>query len=149
MVAVRKKVERSDALAQRVVDSASSIVRQLRVVPMPRGITPERLTTLTVIDEDGPIAVSELAKRMDVRSPTMSFMINALVREGFARRRDSKTDGRGVLISLTPQGRRVLRRAQQSSLDRIQQALGNLSEDQVAALTDLALKLKSLSPNSR
>ena len=92
MVAVRKKVERSDALAQRVVDSASSIVRQLRVVPMPRGITPERLTTLTVIDEDGPIAVSELAKRMDVRSPTMSFMINALVREGFARRRDSKTD---------------------------------------------------------
>lgn len=149
MVAVRKKSESSEVLAQRVVDGASSIIRQLRVVPMPRGITPERLTTLAVIEERGSVPVSELAKRMEVRSPTMSFMVSALVRAGFVKRRDSKTDGRGVLVSLTPQGRRALKRAQQSSLERIQQALGDLSNEQVAALTDLALKLKALSPSDR
>ena len=149
MAAVRKKVESNEALAQHVVDGASSIVRHLRVVPMPQGITPERLATLAVIEERGPIPVSELAKRMEVRSPTMSFMLSAIVREGFAKRQNSKTDGRGVLISLTAKGRRALVRANQISLQRIQQALGELSAEQVAALTDLALKLKSLSSGDR
>jgi len=149
MATVRRKVESNQALAQHVVDGASSIVRQLRVVPLPQGITPERFTTLAAIEEKGSVAVSELARRMEVRSPTMSFMVSALVREGFVRRKNSKTDGRGVLISLTVRGRRALKRARQDSLQRIQQALGKLSGEQISALTELVLSLKSLSPGRR
>jgi DNA-binding MarR family transcriptional regulator len=149
LAAIRKKLEGKAALAQGVADSAATIVRQLRAVPLPRGLTQERLTVLVAISEKGSISISDLAQRMKVRSPTMSYMVSSIAREGFVRRKNSKTDGRGVLISLTPRGRQVLRRASQSSVEHIERALGKLSKRQVAALMDLALTLKALSPDGK
>lgn len=125
-------------------EQLSRLLRQLRTVELPAGVTPERLSALSVIDKLGPISVTALAEREKVRPATMSRMVTALVAEGLVKRSDDRTDGRGVLVSATTKGRRTFRRAQQQRLHPFAEALDSLGDDQVAVMRNLAAALKDL-----
>jgi DNA-binding MarR family transcriptional regulator len=125
-------------------DQFSRLSRQLRNMDLPDGMTPERLSALSVIEKRGPISVTALADKEMVRPATMSRMVSALVDEGLVRRREDKTDGRGVLVSSTPKGRRTYRRAQQVRLQQFVEALNALTPDQLSAMRSLAAALESL-----
>lgn len=134
----------SGEIAALLHERFSRLSRQLRHMELPAGMTPERLSTLSVIDKFGPISVTALADREMVRPATMSRMVSALVDEGLVRRREDKADGRGVLVTVTPKGRRIYRRAHQQRLEQLAEALNGLSADQLAAMKDLASVLERL-----
>ena len=137
---------REDRLALVVLEGLTKLSRQLKTIKLPDGITQERVSTLGTIDSNAPISVTALADIENVRAPTMSRMIASLEEGGLVRRREHKTDGRGVLLSLTAKGRRTYKRATQQSLSQLGEALGRLSEDQLTALSLLVGALDSL-PN--
>ena len=118
--------------------------RQLRTIELPEGMTPERLSALSVIDKRGPISVTALAVNEKVRPATMSRMVTALVEEGLVKRGDDKTDGRGVLVSTTPKGRRVYLRAQEQRLQHFAEVLESLSNEQLTAMRNLTSALECL-----
>jgi DNA-binding MarR family transcriptional regulator len=118
--------------------------RQLRHMDLPSGMTPERLSTLSAIEQHGPISVTALADREMVRPATMSRMVSALVDEGLARRLEDKTDGRGVLVAATPKGKRTFQRARQQRLAQLAVALKTLPSDQLKGMRELALALERL-----
>jgi DNA-binding MarR family transcriptional regulator len=107
-------------------------------------MTPERLSALSVIEKRGPISVTALADTEMVRPATMSRMITALVEEGLVKRSDDENDGRGVLISITPKGRRAFQRAQEQRLSRFAVILESLSNEQLVAMRDLSEALERL-----
>src|ERR1043166_7140991 len=115
-------------------DQCSRLTRQLRNMELPQGMTPERLSALSVIDKRGPISVTALADKEMVRPATMSRMVSALVDEGLVKRSEDKNDGRGVLVTATPKGRRAYQRAQQVRLQHFSDALAELTPDQLAAM---------------
>ena len=125
-------------------DQFSRLSRQLRNMDMPDGMTPERLSALSVIEKRGPISVTALADKEMVRPATMSRMVSALVDEGLVRRREDKNDGRGVLVSTTPKGRRAYQRAQQQRLHQFAEALNALTPEQLSAMRSLAAALERL-----
>lgn len=125
-------------------DQFSRLSRQLRNIDMPEGMTPERLSALSVIEKKGPISVTALADKEMVRPATMSRMVSALVDEGLVRRREDKNDGRGVLVSATPKGRRAYQRAQQLRLQHFAEALNALTPEQLSAMKSLAAALERL-----
>jgi DNA-binding MarR family transcriptional regulator len=125
-------------------DRFSRLSRQLRNIELPAGMTPERLSTLAAIKKYGPISVTALADRELVRPATMSRMVSALVNEGLARRHEDKEDGRGVLITATPKGRRAYQRAHEQRLQLLREALTGLAPDQLAAMRGLASALERL-----
>lgn len=125
-------------------DQFSRLTRQLRNFDMPQGMTPERLSALAVIEKRGPISVTALADKEMVRPATMSRMVSALVDEGLVKRTEDKNDGRGVLVSTTPKGRRAYQRAQQQRLQHFAQALEALSPEHLAAMRSLAAALERL-----
>jgi DNA-binding MarR family transcriptional regulator len=120
------------------------LTRQLRTLELPQGMTPERLSALSVIEKRGPISVTALADKEMVRPATMSRMVTALVEEGLVKRTDDKTDGRGVLVSATPKGRRAYQRAQQQRLSHFAEVLDSLSDDQLSAMRNLTAALERL-----
>lgn len=122
----------------------SRLSRQLRHMELPSGMTPERLSTLSVILNNGPISVTALAEREMVRPATMSRMVSALVDDGLARRLEDKTDGRGVLVVVTAKGRRAHQRAHQQRLSQLIGALEHFSADQLAAMRGLVEALERL-----
>ena len=120
------------------------LTRRLRTLELPHGMTPERLSALSVIEKRGPISVTALADTEMVRPATMSRMITALVDEGLVKRSSDKNDARGVLISVTPKGRRAFQRAQDQRLSRFAEVLESLSDDQLSAMRGLAEALERL-----
>jgi len=120
------------------------LTRQLRTLELPQGMTPERLSALSVIEKRGPISVTALADKEMVRPATMSRMVTALVEEGLVKRSDDKTDGRGVLVSATPKGRRTYQRAQEQRLQHFAEVLDSLSDEQLAAMRSLTSALERL-----
>lgn len=120
------------------------LTRQLRTLELPQGMTPERLSALSVIEKRGPISVTALAEKEMVRPATMSRMVTALVEEGLVKRSEDKTDGRGVLVSTTPKGRRAYLRAQEQRLQHFAEVLDSLNDDQLAAMRNLTTALERL-----
>jgi DNA-binding MarR family transcriptional regulator len=107
-------------------------------------MTPERLSALSVVEKRGPISVTALADTEMVRPATMSRMITALVEEGLVKRSGDKNDGRGVLVSVTPKGRRTFQRAQEHRLTHFAEVVQSLSDEQLSAMRDLASALERL-----
>jgi DNA-binding MarR family transcriptional regulator len=60
--------------------------------------------------EDTPRTNSELADIEQVSAPSMKRTTSALVEAGYIARADDPTDGRQVILSLTAEGRKALRR---------------------------------------
>jgi DNA-binding MarR family transcriptional regulator len=143
-MSVQTQTIQSGEVAALLHERFSRLSRQLRHMELPSGMTPERLSTLTVIDRSGPISVTALADREMVRPATMSRMVSALVDEGLVRRREDKADGRGVLVTVTPKGRRVYRRAHQQRLEQLAEALKGLTPEQLTAMKNLASVLERL-----
>lgn len=110
----------------------------MRNMDLPQGMTPERLSALAVIEKRGPISVTALADKEMVRPATMSRMVSALVEEGLVKRNEDKNDGRGVLVSATPKGRRAYHRAHQQRLEQFAEALSELNAEQLSAMRSLA-----------
>jgi DNA-binding MarR family transcriptional regulator len=142
--AISTDADARSEIAALLHEQFARLTRRLRTLELPHGMTPERLSALSVIEKRGPISVTALADTELVRPATMSRMITALVDEGLVKRSNDKNDGRGVLISVTPKGRRAYQRAQDQRLSRFAEVLESLSDEQLGAMRNLAEALERL-----
>lgn len=71
---------------------------------------PPHLYSVLVRLEEAPRTNSELADIERVSAPSMKRTTSALVELGYVSRADDPTDGRQVILSLTPEGQKVLKR---------------------------------------
>jgi DNA-binding MarR family transcriptional regulator len=136
-----KETDTRSEIAALLNEQFARLSRQLRTLELPHGMTPERLSALSVIDKRGPISVTALADKEMVRPATMSRMVTALVEEGLVKRNDDKSDGRGVLVTTTAKGRRLFLRAQEQRLAHFAEVLDSLSGDLTSALEHLTALL--------
>jgi DNA-binding MarR family transcriptional regulator len=115
----------------------SAAIHLLRVawtVDGESGLSPSRLSALSVLVFGGPRTVGGLAAAEGVRSPSMTQLVNGLEQDGLVRRRPVQTDGRRVVVEATAAGKRALRRAQGRRLDVLVGLLGDLDDDELALL---------------
>jgi DNA-binding MarR family transcriptional regulator len=68
---------------------------------------------MSLLDREGPVTVTELAKAEGVRSQTMGATLASLEAEGLVLREPDPGDGRQMLASLTDKGRDELARARE------------------------------------
>jgi DNA-binding MarR family transcriptional regulator len=141
---INAEADARSEIAALLHEQFARLTRRLRTLELPQGMTPERLSALSVIEKRGPISVTALADNEMVRPATMSRMVTALVEEGLVKRSDDKTDGRGVLVSATPKGRRTYQRAQEQRLQHFAEVLDSLNDDQLAAMRNLTAALERL-----
>lgn len=88
-------------------------------------ITGAGLTALRAVADHGPLAVSELARRVRVDLSTMSRQLPPLEGRGLVARSTDPTDGRVASIAITGKGRRVLERIEQAVIDDFDTALAD------------------------
>jgi DNA-binding MarR family transcriptional regulator len=73
--------------------------------------------------------LGELADVFSVSAPTMSKTVSTLEGRDWVQRRRSESDGRVVLVSLTPDGADLLAHAEEYMLARIEERLASLDDD--------------------
>jgi DNA-binding MarR family transcriptional regulator len=113
----------------------------------------ERLTLsqyylLQPLDDGSSKSLSELAARAGIAGPTATRAIDGLERDGLLIRERSPDDRRAVLIFLTPDGRRELKRKRRRLARRRQRLYERLEPDErgqsVQLLRHLAELLREL-----
>jgi len=95
--------------------------------PRSRQATPDRLTALAILHASGPLRVGDLAARAGVALPTISRIVDEIVRRGWARRRVDQTDHRASLISITEAGQAILDAVRHDRTARLATGLWTLS----------------------
>lgn len=60
--------------------------------------------------ENGPMRLSELARRTETDPGILTRQVNALEKQGIIERRPDPTDRRAVIVQMSPKGRRIAQR---------------------------------------
>jgi DNA-binding MarR family transcriptional regulator len=89
--------------------------------------------------EGVPLSPTRLAEMVVRTTGGMTKSLDRLERQGLVRRRRDPADGRGVLVSLTPKGRRVAEEASAAYVVGRQRVLDHLDEGEAEEI-DLALR---------
>lgn len=73
------------------------------------GLYPGQEGVLEVLANDGPTSPSDIAARLGVRPPTITKTLTRLEAQQFIERMKSDTDGREVVVVLTPKGEKIVK----------------------------------------
>jgi DNA-binding MarR family transcriptional regulator len=129
--------ERLDVVVQRLAHSGLS-------GPRSRRATPGRFTALAILQASGPLRVGDLAGQAAVAPPTMSRLVDEIIRRGWAQRRVDQTDHRASTISITEAGQAILDAVRHDRTARLAAGLALLEPEETAALLAALSALESL-----
>lgn len=97
-------------------------------------LSPSLNAALATVDIHGPLTPSELAARERVQRPTATRILGRLAELGLVERTADPTDGRASLISVTREGRELLRRLRTRKTAYLARRLRELDPADAAAL---------------
>lgn len=125
-------------LADRLHSAAVHLLRLVRGEDQRAGLSPSRLSALSVIVFGGPIRISALARAEQVRTPTMTPIVAALERDGLITRERDAGDARAVILRPTPKGARIMAEARARRVAHLAEALRPLTAADRKALDGAA-----------
>lgn len=140
-------------------DASGRVLRQFRIVfnamkthfqQMEReaGISGAQVWALYVVQQRPGVGVSELAREMDVRQPTASLFVKALVNQQLIKARRDGTDRRAVQLHVTRRGHEILLKTPGPFTGILPQALAALDSPTLARLeVDLGKLIHQLGAN--
>ena len=127
-----------DIVAERLHSAAIHLLRRLRREDSASGLSPARLSALSVLVFGGPCTLGDLARAEGVRPPTMTRLAQGLEREGLVERAPDPADRRLVRLRATAAGEQVLREGRRRRVARLAAALAALDDAELARLADAA-----------
>ena len=134
-----------DDTARHLNSAAIHLLRGLRAADRVSGLTPARLSALSVLVFGGPSTLGDLARTEDVTPPTMTRIVDGLVSLGLADRAPHPDSARQVLVSATQDGDRLMQEAAQRRVDVIVAALRTLPAADRNAIVAAAPLLREVS----
>jgi DNA-binding MarR family transcriptional regulator len=132
------------AAASDLNSAAIHLLRGLRETDRHSGLTPARLSALSVLVFGGPIPLGRLAKIEGVASPTMTRIVDGLCELGFVARSAHPDSARLVLLTATDAGAQLMAAAAERRFEVISAALQELPEIERADLLRIAPSLRKL-----
>ena len=135
----------ADALAAALHAAALHLLRRLRRTDDESGLSPARLSALSVVVFGGPLRVSALARAEQVRTPTITPIVAALERDGLISREADAGDARASLLRPTAAGRALMMRARARRVAVLARALRALPAADRTVLRRAAVLMQELS----
>ena len=121
-----------EAVADRLHSAALHLLRRLRAEDETLGVSPPRLSALSVVVFAGPLGIGALAAAEGVAAPTMTRLVDGLERDGLVRRRPDPADARGVLVEPTATGKRILTKGRRQRVRTLAEGLAGLTSEELA-----------------
>jgi DNA-binding MarR family transcriptional regulator len=115
-------------LATRLHAASIRLLRTLRREDDGTGLSAPRLSALSVIAFAGPLSLTELAAAEQVRPPTMSRIVDALVGSGLVTRESAPGDRRSVRIAVTRKGVRLMEEGRERRVRALVAQLDGVSD---------------------
>jgi DNA-binding MarR family transcriptional regulator len=141
---------RSDAgLATALRISVSRLARRMRAQRLASGLEPglsdTQLAALSALERHGMMTPGELAEHEKVQPPSMTRVVAALEERGLVVRAPHASDRRQVVLTVTEQGKDVVRQSRRLREAWLAQRLRELTAEERALLRQAAPILEKLS----
>ena len=130
-------------LAPRLRLAIARVARRLRQ-EAGTDLGPSQLAALATIERHGPLAPSELAERERIKRPTATRIVANLERAGLLTRVRDPEDGRSSILSVTSDGRALLRRLRERKTAFLARRLRELPAEDRRALERAAELLEGM-----
>ncbi len=121
-----------------------NVLRLLRDVDRESGVSPSRLSALSVLVFVGPMSQAELARIEGVSAPSMSLLVRELETDGWVERTADLADARRTIVSASKAGRELMLRSQRRRLDWLAEAIATLPADSQRVLAGSSVHLEAL-----
>jgi DNA-binding MarR family transcriptional regulator len=118
--------------------AAIHLLRWIRRVDEETGLSPARLSALSVVVFVGPLSLGELAAAERVTPPTMTRLVAGLHAEGLVRRDPHPEDRRAVRIRATAKGTALLQRARDRRVQRLVGRMRTMDSGDIRAMARAA-----------
>jgi len=132
----------------RVLQSLRRIIRAVdlhsRQLAMQYDITGPQLACLLVVNEQGPLTTSSLARQVYLSPSTIVGIVDRLEQKGLALRKRNSVDRRVVNIEVTQKGRKLVHSAPSPLQASLANALQNLPKPEQAAISRALEKIIAL-----
>ena len=124
--------------ADRFHSAAIHALRYARREDEASGLSPARLSALSVLVFGGSKTIGELAAAEQVRPPTMSAIVDGLERDGLVKRAADRDDRRVVRVAASAKGKRVLQRAREHRIAALADRLSQLDAREIELVREAA-----------
>jgi DNA-binding MarR family transcriptional regulator len=138
-------LESSEELADALHSASIHLLRRLRREDAATGLSPARLSALSVVVFGGPLRISELARAEQVKTPTITPIVAALERNGLITRRVDEQDARAAVLQATPKGEKLMAAGRARRVATLAAALRRLPVGDRDALRRAAVLMEQLS----
>ena len=118
------------ALASELRTSVMRLARRLRRMRADTTLSLGQLAALGTIERHGAMTPGELAAHERVQPPSMTRIVKALEETGYVTRTPHPTDGRQVVVRLTPTGATLLKEDRRQREAWLAQRLRDLTPEE-------------------
>jgi len=139
-----RKGQGADALADMLHRGAIGVLRRVKVADQETGISPPRLSALSVLVFAGPQSLASLAEAEGVKPPTMSKLVAELELAGLVEKSPDPQDRRGLVIVATAKGKKIMLQGRDRRLALLKDRLAGLTRAEIAQLEAAAPLLLKL-----
>jgi DNA-binding MarR family transcriptional regulator len=126
-----------DACAHELMDTAPQIIQAIRV-EMRRGrgsdISIPQFRTLRFIQRKPDSSLSHLAEHLGLTLPSVSKLVDGLVKQKLVTRKESAADRRKLTLMLTQAGASIVDSARAGARENLAQKLNSLSDDDLKTI---------------
>jgi DNA-binding MarR family transcriptional regulator len=138
-----------DELDVEIAELIGSVSRQIRIAVNrdlePLGVTTSHVRALGVLGRaPEPMRMHELADRLRIARRTATGIVDELEARRLVARQPDPTDGRGVTVTVTAEGREMLRDIAGRRGAVVARLTARLSDEQAVVLRDLLARLDGL-----
>ena len=141
----RTSTNSAAAVSNAIHSAAIHLLRKVRKEDDQTGVTPGRLSALSVLVFGGAMRMTDLARAEHVKPPTMTRIVAALEAAKLATRRSNRSDARSAVIQATSRGTRLMHQGRRRRVLRLSRVLKTLSPDDLAILARAAEIIETVS----
>jgi DNA-binding MarR family transcriptional regulator len=132
-----------EELAPRLRLAITRMARRLRQ-EAGTDLGPSQAAALATVERHGPLSPSELAERERIKRPTATRIVRRLGAAGLIDRVRDPEDGRSSILTITSEGRALLRRLRARKTAYLAQRLRDVGEEDRATLERAAELLEGM-----
>jgi DNA-binding MarR family transcriptional regulator len=120
------------------VDRLTTVIEDFNTIfirlPSVRKFNFSTLSVLHTLARGGPMRLTDLLKTEQLKQPALTSLVARLEQDGLIKRRPDPTDGRAMLLSLTREGRQIVRSRHAHRVARLTDLVDQLTDDERAVL---------------
>src|SRR5512146_2513908 len=141
-----------DSCAAEILDVVPQVMRTIKREMRQRrasGLSVPQFRAMIFINRQGKPALVEVAEYLGLTSATTCRMMDELVARQLVLSRPSTIDRRKIVLTLTDEGREVLEKARQGTLDRLEELLAALTaEERAIIFQSMGLLRRAFAPHA-